>query len=1089
MLKKCFLLFVAVLLSGAAMVAQSGKSLELDGINQYMKIPAHADFNITTTESFTVSVWINMAQFSASNARFVAKRSQSTTLSDKSGWELWGGQSATNFCAANTPNAANNHNNSISAWTTDAGAALNTWVHFALVIDRASGKMYEYLNGVEKANSGTKDISPWACNNPYDVLVGAGITGTYPTQTATSFFKGKLDNLRIWKKALSAAEIAVDKTSTVTSATPGLVAAYDFESVTNGIVADITGNHPGTLINFPVQGPVVISSATVEQDKNYTGRGNENEVILKAVLSTSGTDAASLQKLIVKLDGTSDLSSVDSVKIFTTGSTNKLDSRNPAAVLVGKTAAAAGELEINLTGQLGSGINYLWVTTDVSATAAEGSIIDASLLSLTSSNQTFTFSTGSPAGSRQVLLARTLVFGPGDFGSTNYRIPALITADDGALVTLTDKRKFNSTDLPEDIDVVCRRSTDGGRTWSSPVTVARGTGRFAGFGDAILTKAKSGKLIAMFVGGPGLAQSTSSNPIRTYVSYSSDHGKTWSSPRDITYQLWGAECTDPVRSTWQASFCGAGHGLTMKSGRIMVVGTVREVAGGGLNNYAYYSDDEGENWKVSARAIAGGDEAKVVELNNGNILMSSRTSGNRYWAVSTDGGLTWGSRNSWTDLWGNACNGDMIRYTSTNDGFDKNRILHTLPNASTRTNLSVFMSYNEGETWAVKKTICEGTSAYASLSILPDGTIGVYTEEDESVPYKMYFLNFSVNWLTNGADQYFPAGTGLVEKPVFSIGGGTITDDQELTVSTATKDATIYYTTDGSQPNKTSLVHSQPISINRTMVVKAIAMKDSMAPSLLAEATYVYGWALPGENRATINQRYLISASTVNAQENLAYRTSVVPASYFVAYNDQVIKVQPYTDFTLQLEALKSQTDGLQWCQAIVLADWNRDFDFEDEGEKISVVGNRSTDNGITVLSISRNITVPASAVQDKRIRLRVVYTDGWRPAGYTDNGFDPVDKGRMYEFDIIVNTLTSNRETLSESIRLTGPVGDELNIHFPDENVKLSIYDMNGRKYHESNETGGSAVVSVSHFPSQVYLIRLENKHGEASTHKFIKL
>lgn len=1089
MLKKCFLVCLAALVSGVAVHAQTGRSLELDGVNQYMRIPNHADFNVTTSESFTVSAWINMAQFSATNARFVAKRSQSNTLSDKSGWELWGGQSATNFCAVNTPNAANNHNNSISVWTTDASAGLNTWVHFALVVDRSAGKMYEYLNGVEKANSGTKDISPWACNNSYDVFVGSGITGTYPVQTATSFFKGKIDNLRIWKKALTATEIAGDRTSQVDAGTPGLVAAYDFESIADGVVSDITGKHPATLVNFPVEGPVLITSAAVEQDRNFTGKGNKNEVILKAVLTTSGTEAAALQKLVLKLEGTTVLSSVDSVKVYSTGSVARFDSRNPSALLVGKAAPALADMEIALTGQLGSGVNYLWVTADIAPTAAEGSRVDAALVSLTSSNQTFAFVNGSPAGAREVLLARTLVFAPGDYSSTNYRIPAMITAGDGALVTLTDKRKYNSTDLPEDIDVVCRRSTDGGKTWTSPVTVARGTGRFAGFGDAILTKAKSGKLIALFVGGPGLAQSTSTNPIRTYVSYSSDHGVTWSSPRDITYQLWGSECTDPVRSTWQASFCGAGQGLTLRSGRIMVVGTVREVAGGGLNNYAYYSDDEGENWKVTARAIAGGDEAKVVELNNGNVLMSSRTSGNRFWAVSADGGQNWGARNSWTDLWGNACNGDMIRYTSTVDGFDKDRILHTLPNASNRTNLSVFMSYNEGSSWAVKKTICEGTSAYASLAILPDGTIGVYTEEDESVPYKMYFLNFSLNWLTGGTDQYFPGGTPVAEKPVYSIAGGTVTDDQELTLSTSTEGARIYYTTDGSTPNTGSKVYSQPISINRTMIVKAFAAKEGMAPSIHTEASYVYGWALPGENRATTSQRYLVSATTTNASENLAYETTLAPASYFVAYNDQIIKVRPGTDFTLNLEALKAQTDGLQWCQAIVLVDWNRDFDFADEGEKIAIVGNRSTDNGAALLSISQKISVPSTAVQDKRIRLRVIYTDGWRPTSYTDNGFDPVDKGRMYEFDIVVNPLTSTVEAVADPVCFFGRVSDALELHLVNDTYTVSLLDVNGRMWYETSLHGETASIPLTNLPSQVYIIRLVNSAGKVFNQKFLKL
>ena len=69
------------------------------------------------------------------------------------------------------------------------------------------------------------------------------------------------------------------------------------------------------------------------------------------------------------------------------------------------------------------------------------------------------------------------LFRPGDYGSTNWRIPAICCLPDGTLLITCDRRKYNETDLPEDIDIVSRRSTDNGRTWSEPVTIAQGTGR------------------------------------------------------------------------------------------------------------------------------------------------------------------------------------------------------------------------------------------------------------------------------------------------------------------------------------------------------------------------------------------------------------------------------------------------------------------------------------------------------------------------------------------------------------------------------------------------------------------------------------
>jgi hypothetical protein len=498
-----------------------------------------------------------------------------------------------------------------------------------------------------------------------------------------------------------------------------------------------------------------VASAQVLQDNNYTGRGNKNETVLHAVITTQGDAPIAVSQVKFNLNGTTNLKDIKSVKIYNTGSSKVFDSRKPTGELLAASKSSKGDITAVAKGTLKAGENHIWLTVDIAEKAREGNKVDASLISIKTANQDYRFTNGNPDGSREILLRRVLVLAPGDYGSKNYRIPAIITADDKSLVILTDKRKFNSVDLPEDIDVIAQRSTDNGKTWSEPVIVAQGQGRNKGFGDVNIIKAKSGKLVALYVGGVGLWNSTAENPQGHYVSVSTDNGKTWSAPRDITSQLYGAQCSDPVRKTWQSSFFGSGQGLTLRDGRIMAVVAVREtLQNHKLNNYVVYSDDEGETWHVSQKAIDGGDEAKVVELNDGTVLLSSRITGNRLWTKSTDRGETWGPKNTWEEIWGNACDADIIRYTSTLDGYDKNRILHTLPNAKNRTNVTMWVSYDEAATWPVKKTISKGESAYSSVTILPDGTIGVYVEEDESEPYKMYFLNFSLDWLTDSKDSY-----------------------------------------------------------------------------------------------------------------------------------------------------------------------------------------------------------------------------------------------------------------------------------------------------------------------------------------------
>lgn len=360
------------------------------------------------------------------------------------------------------------------------------------------------------------------------------------------------------------------------------------------------------------------------------------------------------------------------------------------------------------------------------------------------------------------VISRTVLYHPGDYGSSNYRIPGVITARDGSIVAVTDKRKYNESDLPEDIDIVCNRSTDGGLTWSAPVTIAQGTGYNHGFGDcALVLDNNENGIIAVFVGGPGLWNSTPFNPIRSYMSRSYDNGITWTTPVDITDFIFGSNCVVAAHRTWRASFFGSGNGLRTSSGRIIFVAAIRETTAQSLNNYAVYSDDNGETWHVSERASVGGDEAKVTELADGRILMSIRHAGHRWYNISEDGGETWQpSVSTWNDLVTPACNGDIIRYTSVNQGYDKNRLLHSLPYGSERSHVTVYVSYDEGETWPVSKCIVPYSSAYSSLCVLPDGTIGLYVEEkqDGESGYSTVFYNFTLDWLTDGEDTWTPVG-------------------------------------------------------------------------------------------------------------------------------------------------------------------------------------------------------------------------------------------------------------------------------------------------------------------------------------------
>ena len=760
-MKKLLSTLVVLLAAVTTTFAQPAHYITFNGTDQYMRIPHHEHFNIAADASFTVTGWVRNETYT-NFPRYVCKRDMAVQSgSERTGYEFFGTGSAGQSLGLNTPTATSGHALSVyTGVTVPAGE----WMHFALVVDRPNNEIRIYHNG-QTNSSWVAPVGNWAVTNTHDIFIGAGNNGGQPT----NFCNGSFGNVRFYDMALDADYIAFDMNNNdLYEITPlmaeHLIAAYDFSTdyIEGDQLADLSGfGHDGQMVNFNFGGAEILN-VTLTQDTRKTGRGNQYDVLLKAAVAYGGNNAVvGLQSMTMNLDGTTDLTDIEKIKVYSTGSINTFDERHPEnATLLGSIEPASGNLTCNLEGNLVSGTNYLWVVAHVADNATEGNVIDASLKSITTADETFEIANPSPTGNREIILAHTLLYLPGDYNSTNYRIPAVITAKDGSIVAVTDKRKYNEGDLPEDIDIVCNRSTDGGHTWSEPYTIAMGTGVNHGFGDCALAWSNDDNgLIAGFVGGPGLWYSTPSNPIRSYISRSYDNGQTWTEPEDITHFIFGDNCVVPEHRTWRASFFGSGNGLRTSTGRIMFVAAIREGSAQSLNNYAVYSDDNGVTWQVSGRASVAGDEAKVTELVDGRILMSIRHGGNRWYNISEDGGETWQPTTStWYDITAPACNGDLIRFTSENQGHDKNRLLHSVPYGNSRTNVTVYVSYDEGETWPVKKCIVPYSSAYSSLCILPDGTIGLYVEEAYAGAsgYSTVFYNFSLEWLTDGNDSFDP---------------------------------------------------------------------------------------------------------------------------------------------------------------------------------------------------------------------------------------------------------------------------------------------------------------------------------------------
>lgn len=341
------------------------------------------------------------------------------------------------------------------------------------------------------------------------------------------------------------------------------------------------------------------------------------------------------------------------------------------------------------------------------------------------------------------------LFAPGDYGSANWRIPAILCLDDGSLLIACDRRKYNETDLPEDIDIVTCRSIDGGLTWSAPITLAKGSGRKHGYGDAALVQCANGDILCAFAGGNGYFQSTENDPIRTYICRSSDGGRTWGKIEDVTSQLWGSQAIHHAGKDYRACFFSSGNGLRLQrgvyAGRIMFAVPMLRKDQYISDNFVVYSDDNGHTWQVSALAYSGGDEAKLMELTDGRILLSTRQNGARGYNHSNDGGATWGEQGRWTEMTTNACNGDMLRVMSTDTGDSINLLMHSIPNSMKRENVSIFFSLDEGRSWHHPQLLYDGPSVYSSITLLPDGSIGVFLEKNPTGACELWFQRWPLS--------------------------------------------------------------------------------------------------------------------------------------------------------------------------------------------------------------------------------------------------------------------------------------------------------------------------------------------------------
>ncbi|MEY4815748.1 MAG: Sialidase precursor [Verrucomicrobiota bacterium] len=348
-------------------------------------------------------------------------------------------------------------------------------------------------------------------------------------------------------------------------------------------------------------------------------------------------------------------------------------------------------------------------------------------------------------------------------GIERYRIPGIVVTSKGTVLAYAEARKNNSSDWGE-IEIHLRRSADGGKMWQPSQLIAHSGARLEGN-----PRKKSGGEHEQTVNNPvAIVDRTTGaieflyciNYARCFSMRSTDDGRTWSKPVDITATF------EPFRRhyDWKVIATGPGHGIQLKNGRLVVPIWLAYGKTGDHGPSAaatIFSDDHGQTWKAGDLAVpntgefTNPNETMLTALADGRVMLVSRSvskANRKIITLSPDGATGWSTPKFHEQLWEPVCMASIIAHPSKAGTLIFSNP-HTLGRDSSgkeipagrgkRENLVIKLSRDDGTTWPVSRTLDAGPSAYSDLAVLSDGTVVCLYEKGSDI----VAARFNLEWI------------------------------------------------------------------------------------------------------------------------------------------------------------------------------------------------------------------------------------------------------------------------------------------------------------------------------------------------------